>query len=231
VDFLSWHEYPVGDNMNPPLDGPGIYKAVMQKLPKLGREVTNAEELVAAHRAHGFTDGHPIPIYYGEYNMNWNWVATGWGQDKYVGAAYFGGALTELAHANVDWAGNWSAKDDYFGLIDMNDKLRPPAYVYMFANHYLIGSMAQSSSDDPDVYCLAIDRGPSAQGDKHAVMLTNTFYNTKTVNLKHGLTVYGLVAKITTVDKTGVHTSTRFVGTTNSTFVMPGFSVAMITMP
>jgi hypothetical protein len=201
----------------------------MKQLPRFDKEISQAKATIAAHRAHGLTDGHPIPVDYDEFNICGDWTATGWGQDGYVGAAFFGAALTHMADAHVDWSANWSAKEGYYGLTDMNDNMRLPAYVYEFANHHLIGSMALSSTDDPDIECLAVRSVDN--GDRHAIMLTNKYYKPKTVTLAYGLPPVGQLVHITTIDKTGVHTREQQIDLSDMTWTMPGFSVAMITMP
>jgi hypothetical protein len=62
-------------------------------------------------------------------------------------------------------------------------------------------------------------------------MLTNKYYEPKTITLEHGLSMFGREAHITTIDHTGMHSSVRTLSSFSTEFVMQGFSVTMITMP
>jgi xylan 1,4-beta-xylosidase len=230
IDVLSSHWYFTGDTIAPPLDGPTIYNKVMTKIPVFDKNASSMRADIADLRAHRRNDGHPILLDLEEFNMGYNYMAWGWGQDEYVGAAFFAACLTHTAHDHYDICANWSSKDDYFGMIDIKDKLRPAAYVYEFANHYLVGSIARSSSDDSNIECLAIQRGPNASGAKHAVMLTNRYYETKTVTLRLGASMLGRTAQITTIDNTGMRTVKQRINSASTTFIMPGFSVKMIAL-
>lgn len=225
VDFLSWHHYMTCSS------GTDIQGVVMAHIGDFTKEIDQAHRAIASHRAGGFSDGHRIQCAVDEFNIPCDWRNQGWGQGTNIGAAFFAAVFRAMALAHLDISANWSAKEDNYGMIDMSDHIRPPGYVYAWANRYLVGKIAEASSDDPSCEVLPIYRGAGAPGDKHALLLFNTSAQAKSVTLSYGLPA-GQVAHVSLIDATGMHPKPdRRLDTPDPVFQMPAYSVALIRVP
>ena len=55
-------------------------------------------------------------------------------------------------------AASWHLKDGTYGIIDPNNKLRPAANVFNWANKYLIGTVMATQSDRPTLEAIAVSQ-------------------------------------------------------------------------
>jgi hypothetical protein len=144
VDFISWHRYASGDA-----------KESNEKIlayPQEYREQVKRFRAIAAK----YIRGRTIPLFLSEYNINFTWDSGETRQNNYIGAVWFASTFKHLAESGIDMAASWHLKDGIYGMIDPNNKLRPAASVFTWANKYLIGTVVATKSDRSTLEALAI---------------------------------------------------------------------------
>ena len=93
-----------------------------------------------------YAPGRAIPIMLDEYNLDGNWNDAETRQYTNIGAVYFATTIKHDAYAGMYACAIWSAKEGTYGITDMDDHLRVPAYLFQWANHNLIGSLVKTAS-------------------------------------------------------------------------------------
>jgi hypothetical protein len=154
------------------------------------------------------------------------------------GAAYDAAVLTSEIDAGIGISAVWCNKDDTYGLwgdLDSNDTIFAPAYLYTWANKYLVGQLAASTSSDADVTVLPVVGARDASGHTNYILLSNTAAGEKDVVLTHNM-AYPQTAELDQITSSmgrslpiGAPSMTK-VPITGRTYTvkMSGFSVALL---
>jgi Glycosyl hydrolases family 39 len=167
VDFISWHRYGSG-NANDSTD------TLMTYTPNYGNQVRKIREV-----ANQYFPGRKVPLFLGEYNINYSWKSGEQRQNTYIGAVWFASVLKHLADAGIEMAASWHLKDGVYGIIDPQNQLRPAATVFEWGQKYLIGEVIQTQSSDPFLEALVIRRSKG-----HALLLINKSGSATKLNLQ-----------------------------------------------
>jgi Glycosyl hydrolases family 39 len=168
IDFISWHRYGSG-NANESTD------TLMAYTPNYGNQVRKVREIT-----NQYLPGRKVPLFLGEYNVNYSWKSGEQRQNTHIGAVWFASALKHLADAGIEMAASWHLKDGIYGMIDPQNQLRPAATVFEWGLKYLVGEVIQTQSSDPLLEALAIRR--SQWG--HALLLINKSGSPTKLNLQ-----------------------------------------------
>ena len=212
VDFIAYHSYyssgPTESN-----------DAWMTKASAMDHDVTNTRDSIKQ-----YAPGRTIPILLDEYNLDGNWNDSETRQHTNIGAVYFATTLKHDAYAGVFACSIWSAKEGTYGITDMSDHLRTPAYLFQWANHNLIGTLVKTTSDSPKVEAMAV-----RQNGTPAVMVINKASGTATIHLTSNLA--SRTVSYCTLTAGGM-SATRTMPTSGlSSFVMPPCSLLFLSYP
>ena len=212
VDFIAYHSYyssgPTESN-----------DAWMTKASAMDRDVTNTRDSIKQ-----YAPDRTIPILLDEYNLDGNWNDSETRQHTNIGAVYFATTLKHDAYAGVFACSIWSAKEGTYGITDMSDHLRVPAYLFQWANHNLIGTLVKTTSDSPKVEAMAV-----RQNGTPAVMVINKASGTATIHLTSNLA--SRTVSYCTLTAGGM-SATRTMPTSGlSSFVMPPCSLLFLSYP
>jgi hypothetical protein len=167
IDFISWHRYGSG-NANESTD------TLMAYTPNYGNQVRKIREIT-----NQYLPGRKVPLFLGEYNVNYSWKSGEQRQNTHVGAVWFASVLKHLADAGIEMAASWHLKDGIYGMIDPQNQLRPAATVFEWGLKYLVGEVIQTQSSDPSLEVLAIRRQRG-----HALLLINKSGSPTKLNLQ-----------------------------------------------
>lgn len=146
VDFISWHRYVTGD-ADAPTDELMSYTA------KYGEQVQKFRELATE-----YIPDRTVPLFLGEYNINYSWDSGENRQNTHIGAVWFASVLKHLADAGIEMAASWHLKDGIYGMIDPKNNLRPAATVFSWGIEYLTGTVMNTESDDSSVEAMAVSQ-------------------------------------------------------------------------
>jgi Glycosyl hydrolases family 39 len=168
IDFISWHRYGSG-NANESTD------TLMAYTPNYGNQVRKIREIT-----NQYLPGRQVPLFLGEYNINYSWKSGEQRQNTHIGAVWFASVLKHLADAGIEMAASWHLKDGIYGMIDPQNQLRPAATVFEWGLKYLIGEVIQTQSSHPFLEALAIRRSQR----EHALLLINKSGSPTPLNLQ-----------------------------------------------
>jgi hypothetical protein len=157
VDFISWHRYASGDA-----------KESNEKIlayPQQYREQVKRFRAIVAK----YIRGRTIPLFLSEYNINFTWDSGETRQNNHIGAVWFASTFKHLAESGIEMAASWHLKDGIYGTIDPNNKLRPAANVFTWANKYLIGTVMETISDRTTLEAMAVRQ----KDGKRSLLLIN----------------------------------------------------------
>jgi hypothetical protein len=144
VDFVSWHRYATGD-VNASND------ELMSIASGFGDQVKTLRKITTQ-----YIPSRKVPLLLGEYNINYTWDSGEQRQNSYIGAVWFALVIKSLADAGINMATSWHLKDGIYGMIGPDNKLRPAASVFTWANKYLVGAVAEGTSSQPAVEVMAV---------------------------------------------------------------------------
>lgn len=193
IDFISWHRYGSG-NVNESTD------TLMAYTPNYGNQVRKIREIT-----NQYLPGRQVPLFLGEYNINYSWKSGEQRQNTHIGAVWFASVLKHLADAGIEMAASWHLKDGIYGMIDPQNQLRPAATVFEWGLKYLIGEVIQTQSSDPFLEALAIRRSQR----EHALLLINKSGSPTSLNLQFsGGTVLPKQYRLFKLTATGLSQST-----------------------
>jgi Glycosyl hydrolases family 39 len=186
VDFISWHRY-ASSNPKDSTD------SLMSNTPYYGEQVKKFRAL-----AKQYVPNRYIPLFLGEYNINYSWKSGEKRHQTHIGAVWFASVLKHLAEAGIDMSASWNIKDGVYGLIDPNNKLRPPATLFTWAIKYLTGSVASTTTNNSFIEIMAVKQ---ASG-KYSLLLINklnrpaqvTIDGMKSIKLPHTASIFYLDA-------------------------------------
>ena len=212
VDFIAYHSYyssgPTESN-----------DAWMVKAGAMDRDVTNTRDSIKR-----YGQGRTIPILLDEYNLDGNWNDSETRQHTNIGAVYFATTITHDAYAGAFACAIWSAKEGTYGITDMSDHLRTPAYLFQWANHNLIGSLLKTTSNSPMVEAMAV-----LQDGTPAVMVINKASGTATIHLTSNLA--SRTVSYCTLTAGGMSTAQTMATAGLSSFVMQPCSLLFLSYP
>ena len=212
VDFIAYHSYyssgPTESN-----------DAWMTKASAMDRDVTNTQDSIKQ-----YAPGRTIPIMLDEYNLDGNWQDPETRQYTNIGAVYFATTLKHDAYAGVFACSIWSAKEGTYGITDMSDHLRVPAYLFQWANHNLIGTLVKTTSSSPMVEAMAV-----LQNGTPAVMVINKASGTATIQLPSNLS--SKAVNYCTLTANGMSAAQTMPTSGLSSFVMPPCSLLFLSYP
>ena len=171
VDFIAYHSY----YSSGPTDSNDV---LMGKASRMDGDVTNTQDSIRQ-----YAPGRAIPILLDEYNLDGNWKDPETRQYTNIGAVYFATTIKHDAYAGAFACAIWSAKEGTYGITDMDDRMRVPAYLFQWANHNLIGSLVKTTSSSPMVEAMAV-----LQNDTPAVMVINKASGAATIRLTSNAT-------------------------------------------
>jgi len=209
VDFIAYHSY----YSSGPTDS---NDTLMTKASAMDHDVANTRDSI---RQYG--QGRAIPIMLDEYNLDGNWNDSETRQYTNVGAVYFATTIKHDAYAGVYACSIWSAKEGTYGITDMSDHLRVPAYLFQWANHNLIGSLVKTTSSSPMVEAMAV-----RQKGVPAIMVINKASGTATINLTANLA--GATVKYYTLTATGMSAARTMPASELSSFVIQPCSLLFL---
>ena len=212
VDFLAYHSY----YSSGPSDS---NDTLMGKASIMERDVTNTRDSIKQYGR-----GRAIAIMLDEYNLDGNWNDAETRQYTNVGAVYFATTLTHDAYAGASACAIWSAKEGTYGLSDMNDRLRVPAYLFQWANHHLIGTLVKTASTHPRVEALAV-----RQNGRAAVMVINKASGPATIHL--ALNMPSQTISFCTLTADGMSATRTLAASKLSSFVLPPCSLLFLSAP
>ncbi|MEB3181483.1 MAG: alpha-L-arabinofuranosidase [Nostocaceae cyanobacterium] len=192
VDFISWHRYGSGnvkDSTN----------QIMSFPPRYGDQVRLFRNIASQ-----YIPERKIPLLLGEYNINYSWQSGENRQNTYIGAAWFASVLKNLAESGIEMATSWHLKDQYYGMIDPQNNLRPAAIIFQWANKYLTGAVMETTSDNALVEALAVKQSQNA-----SLLLINKSSSTVQLTVKFtGMSAQSNNNPMFITDANGVKNST-----------------------
>jgi len=212
VDFIAYHSY----YSSGPADS---NDTLMAKASAMEHDVAGTRDSITQ-----YGQGRVLPILLDEYNLDGNWNDAETRQYTNVGAVYFATTITHDAYAGASACAIWSAKEGTYGITDMSDHLRLPAYLFQWANHHLIGTLARTASTHPKVEALAV-----RQDGRAAVMVINKASGTATIHLT--LNLASPTVECCTLTANGMSTTRTMAVLKLSSFVMPPCSLLFLSAP
>lgn len=144
VNFVSWHRYATGD-ANASND------ELMSIASGFGDQVKTFRKITTQ-----YIPSRKVPLLLGEYNINYAWDSGEQRQNSHIGAVWFAAVMKSLADAGIDMATSWHLKDGIYGMIGLDNDLRPAASVFTWANKYLVGAVVEGTSSQPTVEVMAV---------------------------------------------------------------------------
>jgi Glycosyl hydrolases family 39 len=144
VDFVSWHRYATGDVQ-------ASNEELMSIASGFGDQVKTFRKITTQ-----YIPSRKVPLLLGEYNINYAWDSGEQRQNSYLGAVWFATTIKSLADAGIDMATSWHLKDGIYGMIGLNNDLRPAASVFTWANKYLVGAVVEGTSSQTAVEVMAV---------------------------------------------------------------------------
>ena len=212
VDFIAYHSY----YSSGPADS---NDTLMAKASAMDHDVTNTRDSIKK-----FGQGRVLPILLDEYNLDGNWNDAETRQYTNIGAVYFATTIKHDAYAGAYACAIWSAKEGTYGITDMSDRLRVPAYLFQWANHHLIGSLVKATSSSPMVEAMAV-----RQNGTPAIMVINKSSGAATIHFTANMA--SATVKYSTLTATGMSAARTMATSGLSSFVMPPCSLLFLSYP
>ena len=209
IDFIAYHSY----YSSGPTDS---NDTLMTKASAMDHDVTSTRDSIRQ-----FGQGRVLPIMLDEYNLDGNWNDAETRQYTNIGAVYFATTLKHDAYAGAYACSIWSAKEGTYGITDMSDHLRTPAYLFQWANHHLIGSLVKTVSSSPMVEAMAV-----RQNGTPAIMVINKASGTATISLASNMA--SPIVEYCTLTASGMSAARTMAAVKLSSFVMQPCSLLFI---
>lgn len=169
IDFISWHRYASGDAKE-------STEKILAYPREFGDQVGRFRNLAAKHLR-----SRQVALFLSEYNINFTWDSGETRQNTHIGAVWFASAFKHLAESGIDMAASWHLKDGIYGIIDPENKLRPAAHVFAWANQYLIGKVVTTQSDRASLEAMAVTQ----QDGGRSLLLINKSASSTNVKLQN----------------------------------------------
>lgn len=213
VDFVSWHRYLASD-LNMTTD------QIMAGSPNYANQVRSMRSVVTK-----YLPDRQIPLFLGEYNINYSWQSGETRQNTYIGAVWFASVLKHLADAGIEMATSWNAKDGIYGLIDYSNNLRLSATVFTWANAYLVGANLKTTSDNNLVETMAIRK---ADGFRSLLLINKSAQPTSVVVQSLGRSLGSSSLQAQRIDQDGESDSTIPKASFTSGVSLPAYSLTLL---
>jgi xylan 1,4-beta-xylosidase len=216
IDFVTWHNYASGDIYDPNENVLG--KA--QTIANMAQDVRDA--------ARKWVPGRNLEYFLTELNVKWTWDPMERRHGNNVGAAFLASTLRRTALTDqgrgIDGVTMWHAKGGAYGIIDADNTLRSPYYLYRWGTRYLTGRIAAAKTDDEN----SLEVLPITRDDKTvSLLLINKA--PRTVQIADGakLLPAGAKPRMERIDADGYNASPEMPLT--GTWSLPGYSVTLLT--
>jgi len=216
VDFVSWHRYQTAD---PAL----ATDKLLAGTPNYAKQVRSMRSVVTK-----YIPEREVPLFLGEYNINYSYRSGETRQNTYIGAVWFASVLKHLADAGIEMTGSWNTKDDFYGLIDDRNNLRLSATVFTWANQYLVGANLKTTSDNTLVEAMAIRQ---AEGPRSLLLINKAADPTSVVLQSVGQPLGSESLPAQRIDETGVSSSTISAASFTSGVSLPAYSLTLLSVP
>lgn len=216
VDFVSWHRYLTAD---PSLSNDQI----MAGTPNYANQVRSMRSVVIK-----VIPNRQIPLFLGEYNINYSWQSGETRQNTYIGAVWFASVLKHLVDAGIEMATSWNAKDGIYGLIDNSNNLRLSATVFTWANAYLVGANFKTTSDNTFVETMAIRQ---ADGSHSLLLINKAAQPTSVVVQSLGQSLGSISLPAQRIDQNGESGVTISAASFTSGVSLPAYSLTLLRLP
>ena len=168
VDFVSWHRYATGD-VNASDD------ELMSIASGFGNQVKKFRRITTQ-----YIPSRKVPLLLGEYNINYSWKSGEQRQNSHIGAVWFASVIKSLVDADINMATSWHLKDGIYGMIGLDNELRPAASVFTWANKYLVGAVVEGTSSQPAVEVMAVRQ----KDQSRSLLLINKGANPAALKIK-----------------------------------------------
>lgn len=213
VDFVSWHRYQTGDPKT-------TTDQILAGSPNYANQVRSMRSIVTK-----YLPDRQIPLFLGEYNINYSWQSGETRQNIYIGAVWFASVLKHLADAGIEMATSWNAKDGIYGLIDNSNNLRLSATVFTWANADLVGANLKTTSDNTFVEAMAIRKADALR----SLLLINKSAQPNSVVVQSvGRSLGSSSLPAQRIDQNGVSSSTIPHTAFSSGVILPAYSLTLL---
>lgn len=216
VDFVSWHRYLTS---NPSLSNDQL----MTGTPNYASQVRSMRSVVTK-----VIPNRQIPLFLGEYNINYSWQSGETRQNTHIGAVWFASVLKHLVDAGIEMATSWNAKDGIYGLIDNSNNLRLSATVFTWANAYLVGANFKTTSDNTFVETMAIRQ---ADGSRSLLLINKAAQPTSVVVQSLGQSLGSISLPAQQIDQNGESGSTISAPSFDSGVSLTAYSLTLLRLP
>jgi hypothetical protein len=218
IDFLTWHNYASGD----------IYDSNEKVLSRPEAIAGMAKGAVEA--AQKFVPNKKLETFLTELNVKWTWDPMERRHGNNVGAAFLASTVKGVALSGTTGITHWHAKGGAYGMINGDNTLRAPAYLYRWGREYLIGDILQSRSDDEKLLELfPVQR----QDGTRALLLINKA--PRTVIIPDVVKLFPLSTNALWIQRIDAETTKNLaagpskIAVANGEFSLPGYSLTLVT--
>ena len=210
IDFVSWHRYLTG---NPNIST----QTLMSQAYYFGDMVNQIRGLISQYTT------RKIPVFLGEYNINYTWNGGETRNTTIIGAVWFASVLRGLAETGADMATQWNLKNDYYGLMNTSFVARPALTTYRWANKFFVGTVYKETSNNSNLEVLAVKR---ADGMRSIALINKADSNSPATVAISPTGVGDAAYKAYALDANGV---TYPAGSSYLRYTVPGMSFVVIT--
>ncbi len=134
IDFVSWHNYA---SPNPTTSNTFILNNAVSTIDSFANYVIEQAKLRNAK--------HEMQYFLTELNIQWTWSPIEERHANHIGALYMALVVEELAKYPINGVAMWHFKGNSYGIIDKDNHMRTPAYLYQWGNEFIWGDRFQSS--------------------------------------------------------------------------------------
>jgi len=212
VDFVSWHNYAVGD----------IYASnefVFGCVDSLAGQASYFKESTAKATA-----SRKVECFLDEYNIKWSWEPMERRHGNNVGAVFQACVLRRMGLLGLDGVAVWDSRHTAYGLFD--DGVRLTGRLYQLGSRCLVGAMADVSvQGDKDIELIAVKRADGIR----SVLFINRANHTVILNGASKLSVSGTIPTMVRIASDGVTLPQWKQELAGGELRLPGYSVTLVT--
>jgi xylan 1,4-beta-xylosidase len=216
TDFFTWHNYASGD----------IYDSNETVFGKAQTIANMAQDVKVAARK--WAPERKLEFFLTELNIKWVWDPIERRHGNNIGAAFLASTLRRIALGDegrgIDGVTMWHAKGGAYGLINGDNSLRSPYFLYRWGVPYLSGRISAATTDDEN----SLEVLPIRRADQTvSLLLINKAPRTVQIPDGAGLLPAGAKPRIERIDAKGF--SDKVDMPLAGTWSLPGYSVTLIT--
>ncbi len=146
-DFITWHNYAVGDAYD---SNKKVFNATDSIAKNSQFFITKAKEMYPDKDFESFLT---------EYNISWSWETRDERMKTNIGAIFHALTIKKVALTGITGMMVWHIKDNIYGLMGSDGTLHTPAYLFLWGNPWLCGTICQDNTADSNkVELIAIKR-------------------------------------------------------------------------